>query len=114
MRRIVIVAIVLSTISLAGCADNQPGDTNTGPGVATDVSDLAVKVDALKNDPCLNKNVAQIYTQCGRFVTEVANIIGTFRQEQPQHGSTADALQDSVNAYQQAGCDNVNGSPSLT
>jgi hypothetical protein len=103
LRRIVLVGVAL--VSLAGCADTQPGDRNTGPGYTNNVSDLQIKVPALKGDPCRGARASQLFATCGRYVTEVANTIGALRADLPGQTGEITVLQNAVNSYQQASCD---------
>jgi hypothetical protein len=103
MRRLVLAGVAL--VALAGCADTQPGDRNTGPGYTNNVSDLQVKVPALKSDPCRGPRADQLFTTCGRYVTEVANTLGALRADLPGQSGEIAVLQDAVNSYQRASCD---------
>ena len=103
MRRLVLVGVAL--VLLAGCADTQPGDRNTGPGYTNNVSDLQVKVPALKSDPCRGTRADQLFPTCGRYVTEVANTIGAMKADLPGQAGEITVLQNAVNTYQQASCD---------
>jgi outer membrane murein-binding lipoprotein Lpp len=107
-----LAAAVVMTVAVAGCASTQPGDKNPGVGYTNNVADLAVKVPALVVDPCRGPRAAQIFNECGRFVTEVANTIAAMRADLPSQSRTIDALSDAVNRYQRAGCDAVIGTPS--
>jgi hypothetical protein len=103
MRRLVLVGVAL--VLLAGCANTQPGDRNTGPGYTNNVSDLQVKVPALKTDPCRGTRADQLFATCGRYVTEVANTIGALRADLPGQAGEITVLQDAVDSYQRASCD---------
>jgi hypothetical protein len=105
----VLLICVLGTLVLAGCADNQPGDVNNGPGYTNNVSDLLVKLPALDGDPCRGAQVATLFPNCGRYVTEVANTLALLRDDLPDQGASVTALQNAVNAFQRLGCDTVNG-----
>jgi len=107
-----VLAGVLSLAALAGCADNQPGDTNTGPGYTNNVADLLVKLPALDGDPCRGKQVATLFPNCGRYVTEVAGTLGALRDNLPGQAVALTALQGAVTRFQQLGCDTITGSPS--
>jgi hypothetical protein len=106
-----VLAGVLGLAVLAGCADNQPGDTNNGPGYTNNVADLLVKVPALDSDPCRSKQDNTIWPNCGRYVTEVANTIGALRDDLPGQTATLTTLQAAVTRFQQLGCDTVTGAP---
>ena len=108
------LAGVLALAALAGCADNQPGDTNTGPGYTDNVADLLVKVPALDGDPCRSKQSATLFPNCGRYVTEVANTLGALRDDLPNQASALTALQGAVTRFQQLGCDTISGTPSAS
>jgi hypothetical protein len=110
MRRVEQLGCALACVALvllAGCADNQPGDQNPTPGYTNNVSDLRVKVPALKADPCRGSRADQLFTNCGRYVTEVANTIGALRADLPGQDGEITVLQDAVNSYQRAGCDSA-------
>ena len=110
--RVVIAGVVLLTIiagALGACANTQPGDRTTGPDVALERPDLAVKLQALRGDPCGGARVATIYPGCGRYVTEVANIVGTLRDDLPGEVVTISELNDAVSIYQRLGCETVIG-----
>jgi len=46
-----------------------------------------------------------LFTNCGRYVTEVANTIGALRADLPGQAGEITVLQNAVNSYQQASCD---------
>jgi hypothetical protein len=106
-----LAGVALAVLALAGCADDQPGDQNPGAGYTNNVSDLQVKVPALQSDPCRGTQTDGLFENCGRYVTEVANTLAALRADLPGQGSTIDALQNSVSAFQQHGCDSVSGAP---
>jgi hypothetical protein len=56
--------------------------------------------------------VDQLFGNCGRYVTEVANTIGALRAELASQSGEIDTLQAAVNSYQRANCDSAGGSPS--
>jgi hypothetical protein len=105
MRRVACALAGVALVLLAGCAATQPGDRNTGPGYTNNVSDLQVKVPALKGDPCRGSHADQLFANCGRYVTEVANTIGALRADLPAQAGEVTVLQDAVNSYQRANCD---------
>lgn len=107
-----VLAGLLGSGALAGCADNQPGDVNNGPGYTQNVSDLLVKVPALASDPCRSTQAGTVYPNCGRYVTEVASTLGALRANLPGDSRALDDLQGAVNRYQQLGCDTITGAPS--
>lgn len=106
-----LAGVTLAALALGGCADNQPGDQNPGAGYTNNVSDLQVKIPALKSDPCRGKQTDGLFENCGRYVTEVANTIAALRADLTNQGDTINALENSVTSYQQHGCDSVNGNP---
>jgi hypothetical protein len=101
-------------VAAAGCANDQPGDRNPGAGYTNNVLDLQVKVPALRADPCRGVHADQLFGNCGRYVTEVANTIGALRADLAGQSGEIDTLQAAVNSYQQASCDSSGGSPSAT
>jgi hypothetical protein len=107
-----VLAGVLGLAVLTGCADNQPGDTNNGPGYTDNVSDLLVKVPALAADPCRSAQANTLYPNCGRYVAQVANTISAIRDNLPNQGTATGTLQQAVNRFQQMGCDTITGQPS--
>lgn len=119
MRRTASRAVIAGTalaavLALAGCADAQPGDVNNGPGYTDSISDLLVKIPALQNDPCRGNQATQIYPNCGRYVTEVANVVDAVHAELPSQPNLTTNLQNAVNTYQQLRCETVNGDASST
>ncbi|HEX3791460.1 MAG TPA: hypothetical protein VHW44_26610 [Pseudonocardiaceae bacterium] len=102
--------VLIGVCALAGCADDQPGDVNNGPGYTDNASDLLVKLPALQGDPCRTNQADSLFPNCGRYVTEVANTVAALRDDLPQQGSAVNALQNAVNEFQQLACDSVNGS----
>jgi hypothetical protein len=109
-----VAGVTLVVLAVAGCADDQPGDQNPGAGYTNNVSDLQVKVPALRADPCRGAQVDQLFGNCGRYVTEVANTIGALRAELAGQAGEITALQDAVNSYQRADCDSSGNTPSAT
>lgn len=105
------ITVAVAVLALAGCADNQPGDRNTGPGISNEPADLAVKVPALLADPCHTAEAARIFPDCGRFVTEVSNIVSTVESEVPSQSAVATQLQDSTNNYLKLNCGIITGKP---
>jgi hypothetical protein len=113
--RAVIAGIAFAAVlALAGCADAQPGDVNNGPGYTDSIADLLVKIPALQNDPCRSTQATRIYPNCGRYVTEVANVVDAVRAELPSQPNLTANLQNAVNSYQQLRCETVNGDASST
>jgi hypothetical protein len=117
MRRTASRAVIAGTalaavLALAGCADAQPGDVNNGPGYTDSIADLLVKIPALQNDPCRSTKAPQIYANCGRYVTEVANVVDAVHAELPSQPNLTTNLQNAVNTFQQLRCETVNGDAS--
>lgn len=104
--------IVLAVLAVAGCADAQPGDQNTGSGYSNNVSDLLVKIPALVSDPCRSPQAD--YTNCGRYVTEVANTVNALRADVPGHTAQVNGLANAVHTYQSLACDTISGKPTAT
>jgi hypothetical protein len=113
-RIVTALAGVAFVLVLAGCADDQPGDTNPGAGYTNNVSDLQVKLPALQSDPCRGAQAARNYGNCGRYVTEVANTVAALQADVPAQASQIDALASSVHTYQSMRCDTISGTPSAT
>ena len=111
--RIVVAGCALAALVLAGCANTQPGDRNTGRGYTNDVSDLLVKVPALQGDPCRGKQADQLFPSCGRYVTEVANTVSALRTDLPAQSTETNTLQNAVTSYQRSGCDTAGTSPTV-
>jgi hypothetical protein len=112
-RRLAVCAgVALAALAIAGCADDQPGDQNPGVGYTNNISDLLVKIPAMQSDPCRGKQVGQLYPNCGRYVTEVANTINALRADVPGQATEINALSTAVNAYQSLSCDSAGSSPS--
>ncbi len=107
-----VAGIVLAVLAVAGCADAQPGDQNTGSGYTNNVSDLLVKIPALVTDPCRSPQAD--YTNCGRYVTEVANTVNALRADVPGHTAQVNSLANAVHTYQSMACDTISGKPSQT
>ena len=112
MRRA--VAALAAVLVLAGCADTQPGDVNNGPGYTDSIADLLVKIPALQNDPCRGAQAAKIYPNCGRYVTEVANVVDAVHAELPNQPNLTNGLQGAVNTFQRLRCETVNNDASTT
>lgn len=109
-RPAAVVLALAGALALAGCADNQPGDVNNGPGYTDNAADLQVKMQAYAADPCRSAQATSLFQNCGRFVTEVAGSVSTIQQDvAASYDGTVTALQQTVNQYQQLGCDEVNG-----
>lgn len=112
-RRAMIAGTALAAVlTLAGCADTQPGDVNNGPGYTDSISDLLVKIPALQNDPCRGTQATKIYPNCGRYVTEVSNVVDAVHAELPNRSDLTKGLQNAVNSYQQLRCELVNNDAS--
>jgi hypothetical protein len=113
-RRTVLVGgaliAVVAVPGLAACADAQPGDVNNGPGYTNNVADLTIKVQNYAADPCRRTQDAQIYANCGRFVTEVASAAGSIAAQLPGNKDVS-TLTNAVNGYQRLGCDAITGTP---
>lgn len=119
MRRFGSVAVslaglVLALLAVAGCADDQPGDQNPGIGYTNNISDLRVKIPALRSDPCRGAQAGQLYGDCGRFVTEVSGTVNALRADVPGHAKLINALAAAVNRYQSLECDTIGGKPTAT
>ncbi|HEX3592452.1 MAG TPA: hypothetical protein VHV74_22760 [Pseudonocardiaceae bacterium] len=112
MRRSVVLAgVALAVLAVAGCADAQPGDQNPGAGYTNNVSDLLVKIPALQADPCRSTQAGTLYSDCGRYVTEVANTVNALRADVHGHVAEINALASAVQRYQSTACDTINGKP---
>lgn len=115
MRRLSCVAgVALAILAVAGCADDQPGDQNNGPGYTLNAQDLRVKIDALQSDPCRSAQATQIFSGCSRFVTEIANSVITLRDTVPAQSAEINALSQAANNYQNLGCGTISGQPSAS
>jgi hypothetical protein len=113
-RAVIAVTALAAVLTVAGCADAQPGDVNNGPGYTDSISDLLVKIPALQNDPCRSTQAAKIYPNCGRYVTEVSNVVDAVHAELPSQPNLTSNLLNAVNTYQQLRCESVNGDASPT
>lgn len=113
-RAVIAGTALAAVLTLAGCADAQPGDVNNGPGYTDSISDLLVKIPALQNDPCRSTKAPQIYPNCGRYVTEVSNVVDAVHAELPNRPDLTKNLQSAVNSYQQLRCELVNNDASPT
>lgn len=111
---VTLAGLVLALLAVAGCADDQPGDQNPGVGYTNNVSDLLVKIPALQSDPCRSTQATQLYTDCGRYVTEVSNTVNALRADVPGHTVLINSLAGAVNRYQSMACDTINGRPTAT
>lgn len=105
-----LAAALAAALSLAGCANTQPGDVNNGPGYTNNINDLSTKVQVYSADPCRSAQSGQLFANCGRFVTEVASTIGTLRSQLPNNADIG-AAQNAVNSFQRLGCDAIGGTP---
>lgn len=105
-----LAAALAAALSLAGCADTQPGDVNNGPGYTDNITDLSTKVQVYSLDPCRSAQSSQLFANCGRFVTQVASTIGTLRSQLPGNADIG-AAQNAVNGFQRLGCDAITGTP---
>lgn len=118
MRRPLVarVGVALAALAVAGgvaaCADTQPGDQNPGVGYTNNVSDLLVKIPALQADPCRGSQAPQLFTGCGRYVTEVANTVNALHADVTGHTDAINALATAVHSYQSLSCDTAGTSPS--
>jgi outer membrane murein-binding lipoprotein Lpp len=108
----VVSAVAAALLVVAGCGSNQPGDTNPGSGYTNNVSDLQVKIPALRSDPCRGRQADQLFANCGRYVTEVANVVAALRADVPGQTGDINALAGAVHSFQSLGCDTAGGSPS--
>lgn len=115
MRRrtgsVVLAGVALAVLAVAGCADAQPGDQNPGAGYTNNVSDLLVKIPALQADPCRGAQAGTLYSDCGRYVTEVANTVNALRADVQGHVAEINALAAGVQRYQSTRCDTITGQP---
>lgn len=116
MRRLVtaVVGVTCAILTVAGCADAQPGDRNNGPGYTNNAADLLVKMQALQSDPCRSAQAPQLFSGCGRFVTEIANSVITLRDTIPSQSDAITTLSSAANTFQKLGCDTISGQPSAT
>jgi hypothetical protein len=104
-----VAGIALAVLAVAGCGQAQPGAGNTGSGYTNNVSDLLVKIPALVTDPCRSPQAD--YTNCGRYVTEVANTVNALRADVPGHTAQVNSLATAVHTYQSMACDTISGKP---
>jgi hypothetical protein len=78
------------------------------------VSDLLVKIPALQSDPCRGAQADQLFGDCGRYVTEVANTVAALRADVPGQTDQINGLAAEVNTYQSMACDTISGKPSAS
>jgi hypothetical protein len=104
-----VAGIVFAVLAVAGCGEAQPGGQSTGSGYTNNVADLLVKIPALVTDPCRSPNAD--YTNCGRYVTEVANTVNALRADVPGHTAQVNSLGTAVHTYQSMACDTISGKP---
>src|SRR5262249_17524707 len=107
-----IALAALAASAVAGCADDQPGDQNPGVGYTNNVSDLMVKIPALQSDPCRGPQAAQLFPNCGRYVTEIANTVNALRADVPGQSTEINALSSAATTYQSLSCDSAGNTPS--
>jgi hypothetical protein len=107
-----VAGIALAVLAVAGCGTAQQGAANTGSGYTNNVSDLLVKIPALVTDPCRTPQAD--YTNCGRYVTEVANTVNALRADVPGHTQQVNSLATAVHTYQSLACDTISGTPTPT
>lgn len=113
MRRVaVLLAAIAVAVLVAGCSGTGTGRGGNGPGYTGNVSDLQVKIPALRSDPCRSTQADQLFPSCGRFVTETANVVNTLRADVHGHKGEVDALAKAVHTYQAMACDAISGQPS--
>lgn len=111
-RAVIAGSALAAVLAITGCADTQPGDVNNGPGYTDSIADLLVKIPALQNDPCRGPQATKIYPNCGRYVTEVANVVDAVHAELPNQPNLTANLQGAVNSYQRLRCETVNNDAS--
>lgn len=114
MRRLLVACagVALAVLAVAGCANTQPGDQNPGAGYTNNVSDLLVKIPAMQADPCRGTQVNQLFPNCGRYVTEIANTVNALRADVPGQAADINSLSSAVHTYQSLSCDSAGNSPS--
>ncbi|ALE74744.1 hypothetical protein Ae168Ps1_4471c [Pseudonocardia sp. Ae168_Ps1] len=102
---------VAALLVLAGCGTG-PATTRTTTGEGTSASDRvgAPGLDALRTkfrffaeDTCFDGDPAQVFPRCGRFVTEIRNVVGQVRRDAPAAAPQADATEAAVDRFT-AGC----------
>jgi hypothetical protein len=102
--------VCVAVVAVGGCAAPHAGNGSNN-GYTNDVADLLVKVPALRGDPCRGAQAGQIFANCGRYVTEIANTVAALRADLPGQGASVDALQTAVTTYQRNTCDSAGSSP---
>lgn len=113
MRRVaVLLAAIAVAVLVAGCSGARTGGGGNGPGYTGNVSDLQVKIPALRSDPCRSTQADRLFPSCGRYVTEVANTVNTLRADIKGHTAQTNALAKAVHTYQSMACDSITGQPS--
>lgn len=111
MRRLMWVAGgALALLAVAGCGSPQTGGPSAG--YTNNVANLQVKISGLRTDPCGTAQAAQIYGNCGRFVTEVSNTVVPLHDALPTQASVIDSMAAAVHTFQSMSCDTITGQPS--
>ena len=106
----VVVGIAVTACAVAGCASGSSGGDESG--YTNNTQNLAVKISALRSDPCRTTRADQLWPDCGRYVTEVAGTIGSLRETTQAPAVDVNAMNGAVHSYQSLACDAVSGQPS--
>ena len=109
-RRMWVTGAALALLAVAGCGTPQNGGPTAG--YTNNVANLQVKISGLRTDPCGTTQAAQIYGNCGRFVTEVSNTIVPLHDALPTQGTVIDSMAAAVHTFQSMSCDTISGQPS--
>jgi hypothetical protein len=105
---------VAALLVLAGCSTGPATiEQAPPPGDGTSASDRvgAPGLDALRTkfrffaeDACFDGDPAQAFPRCGRFVTEIRNVVGQVRRDAPAAAPQADLTEQSLDRFTGAGC----------
>lgn len=109
----------LAAAALAGCStgpatiERAPADDH-GPPASDRVGDpgaeaLRTKFRFFAQDECLTETPAEVVGRCGRFTTQIRNVVPQVRQDVPAATPQADAAAHALDRLAAAGCEATPG-----
>lgn len=108
--------LLVAALLLAGCSADRPAassaqDTEPWPGQtaservgAPGLEALRTKLRFYAQDPCWSGDAARVFPRCGRFTTEIRNVLPQVRHDAPTATAQADLVGKALDDFAAKGC----------
>ncbi|WP_226350761.1 hypothetical protein [Pseudonocardia sp. ICBG601] len=80
------------------------GTDRLGAGRRPRLEALRTKFRFYAQDPCWSGDAAKVFPRCGRFTTEIRNVLPQVRQDAPRAATQADLVGKALDDFAAKGC----------